>query len=113
MEKIAELYSAADVYVNLSAEETFGLTTAEALACGTPAVVYDATASPELVSPETGIVVRKGDVKGVAGAIGIIRGKGKETYAAACRERALKWFDKNKRVPEYLELYESLTTEKR
>lgn len=43
-EELAEIYSAAEVFVNPSREETFGMVTAEALACGTPAVVYDATA---------------------------------------------------------------------
>ena len=56
-EQLAELYSMADVFVNPSKAETFGLTTAEALACGTPAVVYDVAACPELISSDTGCVV--------------------------------------------------------
>lgn len=40
-------YSAADVFFNPSLEETFGLVTAEAIACGTPAVVMNSTACPE------------------------------------------------------------------
>ena len=56
-EQLAELYSMADVFVNPSKAETFGLTTAEALACGTPAVVYDVAACPELLSSDTGCVV--------------------------------------------------------
>lgn len=47
--ELAEIYTAADVFLNLSVEETFGLTTVEALACGTPAIVYDATALSEIV----------------------------------------------------------------
>ena len=46
-EELIKLYSAADVFYNPSVEETFGLVTAEALACGTPAVVMDSTACPE------------------------------------------------------------------
>lgn len=34
--KLAEYYSAASVFLNPSRQETFGKTTAEALACGTP-----------------------------------------------------------------------------
>ncbi len=42
------LYNAADVYVSVSAEG-FGLTIAESLACGTPAVVMDYSSTSELV----------------------------------------------------------------
>ena len=51
--ELAEWYRSSSVFVNLSYEETFGLVTAEALACGTPVIVYDATATGEIV--ENGI----------------------------------------------------------
>lgn len=47
--ELAEIYTAADVFVNPSKEETFGLTTVEALACGTRAIVYKGTACEEIV----------------------------------------------------------------
>lgn len=43
------LYSAADVFVNPSRYEGFGLVTAEAMACGTPAVAFSTGAAPELI----------------------------------------------------------------
>lgn len=46
-EELVQIYTAADVFYNPSVEETFGLVTAEAIACGTPAVVMDSTACPE------------------------------------------------------------------
>lgn len=49
-EELIKLYTAADVFYNPSVEETFGLVTAEAVACGTPAVVMDSTACPEPLS---------------------------------------------------------------
>ena len=52
-EKLIEFYSAADVFLNPSLEETFGLVTAEAMACGTPAVVMNSTACPELIVEES------------------------------------------------------------
>jgi len=57
VQELAEIYSAADVFLNPSREETQGLTTVEALACGTPAVVYDQTAVPEAVDETCGIAV--------------------------------------------------------
>lgn len=52
---LAALYNAADVYVTSSAEG-FGLTIAEALACGIPVVGLDYSAVPEVVGP-AGILV--------------------------------------------------------
>lgn len=51
--QLLKLYNAADIVLNLSYEESFGLTTVEGMACGTPSIVYNCTASPELVSPGT------------------------------------------------------------
>lgn len=107
-EELAELYSMADVYVNPSVEETFGLTTVEALACGTPAIVYNATACPEVVTHETGFIVEKGNIDGLLNAIETVRRNGKAQYSNICRERAIKLYDKNDRYLDYLNLYESM-----
>ena len=52
---LAALYNAADLYVSVSAEG-FGLTIAEALACGVPAVGMDYSSVPEVIGP-AGITV--------------------------------------------------------
>jgi len=49
LEELAEIYSTSDIYINMSSQEVMGLTTIEALACGTPALVLDSTALPEFV----------------------------------------------------------------
>lgn len=51
-QELIDLYSAADLFFNPSVEETFGLVTVEAMACGTPAIVLNSTASPELIKTE-------------------------------------------------------------
>jgi glycosyltransferase involved in cell wall biosynthesis len=108
--ELAEFYSVADVFVNPSLEETFGLTTVEALACGTPAVVYNATAIPEIISPETGSLVEKGDIQGLINAIVTIQKKGKNYYSLACTEHARMFYNKNDRYLDYLKLYEKILT---
>lgn len=108
LSELSDYYSAADVYVNLSVEETFGLTTAEALSCGTPAIVYNSTACPELVDSETGIIVEKNNINDLVLAIEQVREKGKSSYASSCRKRALNIFDKNERFLEYINLFEDL-----
>ena len=107
-EELVALYSAADVVLNLSREETFGLTTAEGFACGTPGVVYNCTASPELITHETGFVVPQGDIAALQAVITTIKTKGKAYYTHACRLRAEQYYNKNDRYAEYIALYEQL-----
>lgn len=57
--ELVEIYSVADVFVNPSKEETFGLTTLEAMACGTPAIVYKNTACEEIANLYGGIAVEQ------------------------------------------------------
>lgn len=57
MMELASIYTCADVFINPSYQETMGMTTVEAMACGTPVIVYNLTALPELVDLTSGIVV--------------------------------------------------------
>ena len=110
--ELVNLYSNSDIVLNLSYEESFGLTTVEGFACGTPAIVYDNTASPELISPKTGVVVKAGDINGVVDAINYIRKSDSDVYFNECRKRAEELYDKNKSFAQYIELYESLLNNK-
>jgi len=55
--ELAEIYSAADVFVNPSVEETFGMTAYEATLCGTPIIVYAGTACEEVAQKHGGYIV--------------------------------------------------------
>ncbi len=107
-EELANYYSMADVVLNLSYQETFGMTTVEGLACGTPGIVYNRTASPELINDETGKMVEAGDIDGLVSAVQEICLKKKEFYTAACRERAVKCFNKDDCFQAYVDLYEDV-----
>ncbi len=60
MEELAGWYTTANVFVNPSTEETFGMTAMEARSCGTEAVVYKNTACEEIVDKFGGIAVDRG-----------------------------------------------------
>lgn len=105
LKELVHFYSAADVVLNLSYAESFGLTTIEGMACGTPGIVYDNTASPELVSPETGIVVQTGNIELVAQAVYDITAKGKDYYKEKCTMRAHNMFDKDIIYSQYYQVY--------
>jgi glycosyltransferase involved in cell wall biosynthesis len=50
-DSLVNLYSAADIFLSTSMGEGFGLTIAEALACGTPVVAQNVSAITEIVGP--------------------------------------------------------------
>ena len=56
-QELAAIYTAADVFVNPSVEETFGMTPVEAKACGTPSIVYEDTACEEVALKDGNMVV--------------------------------------------------------
>lgn len=74
--ELAAWYGAADVYVNVSAQESMGMTSAEAICCAAPVAAFDATATPEIVG-ENGLVVRYGDVDALADAVRQLGARGK------------------------------------
>lgn len=105
--EMVELYSSADVLLSLSSAESFGMTPVEAMACGTPAIVYDNSAQPELISKDTGFVVKSGDLKAVLLAIDKIKTKGKTEYSKACIKRVHSLYDIKYNDVKYLDLYKS------
>ena len=106
--ELAEYYSAADVMLNPTYNDTFPTINIEALACGTPVITYKTGGSPEILDENTGIVVEKGDMSGLRQAIDTIRSIGKSSYSQPCRERAELYFNKDDRYEDYVRLYEDL-----
>ncbi len=108
--ELAEYYSMADVCMNATKYETFGKVTAEAMCCGTPVVVYNNTASPELVNDGCGIVVEESEgVDGLIAALKEIENNGSRSYRDACLKAANDRFAKRIGVDRYIELYESIS----
>ena len=105
--ELAEIYTAADVFVNPTMEENFPTVNLEALACGTPIVTYRTGGSPESVDSGTGIVVEQGNVEHMLEAILRITKNGKEHYCSACIEKS-KSYDMNARFNDYVDLYEEI-----
>ena len=102
---LCALYTAADVYVSASREETMGMTLVEALACGTQVICFDATAMPEIVTPEVGEVVPVGDTAAMADAVRRLCAQPKD--ASACLARANE-YEASARFSAYIRLYENM-----
>lgn len=69
VEKLAEYYSMADVFVLPSLAENYATVTLESMACGTPVVGFDAGGIPEQLTDHKGITVKAGDQAAFTAAI--------------------------------------------
>lgn len=108
VDELAQLYSLANVFLNPTWQDNYPTVNLEALACGTPVVTYQTGGSVEAVTDRTGMVVEQGDVDAMLEAARTICSRGKRFYGEACREYAMKHFDKDERYADYLRLYDEL-----
>ena len=105
-QELAEIYTAADVFANLTREEVLGLVNIEALACGTPVITFDAGGSPECIDESCGIVVPCDDIESIEKCIRQVCEK-KTFSKEACIARA-RCFDQSERYSAYLDVYNSI-----
>lgn len=101
--ELAEIYAAADVFLNPTREDTFPTVNIEALACGTPVVTFDVGGSPEIIDFNCGKVAPKDDIHSIQNAILQICEDSK-LYRQDCVMRSKK-YNAEKRFQEYLFLY--------
>lgn len=104
--QLQELYTKSDVIFNPNREVTFGLVTAEAMACGTPAIVLRDTAGEELVDEQTGYVIDS--VEEVPELISTINQVDKNFMSKACRDRVRELFNAEKQFQKYIDLYKAV-----
>jgi glycosyltransferase involved in cell wall biosynthesis len=106
--QLAELYSMATAFVNLTYEDTYPTTNLESIACGTPVITYRTGGSPESLTEHTGHVVNKGDINEVVKRVQCIIDNGPDHYKNICRDYALLHFNKEDKFKEYIELYKKI-----
>lgn len=105
IEELVEYYSSADVFITPSMAETFGMVVAEALACGTPCIVNNTTALPELITNDVGKVISFNNVSDVINSISDISRFNKLEYKNACISRASKLFSLETHLSSYFKIY--------
>jgi len=102
--ELAEIYSAADVFVNPTREDNFPTVNLEALACGTPVITFNTGGSPECIDENCGVVVGCDDINSLLGEI--IRICETKPFSKNYILNRAKEFDMNERLKEYVKLYE-------
>lgn len=102
--QLRQLYSQVDLFVNPNKEVTFGLVTAESMACGTPSVVFKGTAGEEIVG-KLGYVIT--DILQVNDIIDRINPNSVDVRNN-CVEHIRENFDVNIQLDKYFQLYKDI-----
>ena len=104
--ELAEIYSAADVFVNPTRSDTYPTVNMESVACGTPVVTFKTGGSPEILSETCGCVVDVDDIDAMEKEV--IRVCNNKPFSEnSCVERAGS-FNMNDRFEEYVKLYKEI-----
>jgi N-acetyl-alpha-D-glucosaminyl L-malate synthase BshA len=105
---LPEIFSASDLFLMPSQQESFGLSALEAMACGLPALTSSVGGIPELnVHGQTGYICEIGDTDRMARyAIDLLtHAKKYEQFSKAARDRAVNHFSHTDIVPMYEDYY--------
>ena len=101
--ELAAWYTAASCLANPTMEDNMPLVNLEALACGTPVVVFDTGGCSECVNESCGAVVPKGNVVAMSEQVKILCTR-HEALRENCIQRAIE-FDAKTCTEAYLSLY--------
>lgn len=104
-QELIKIYSTSDFFINPSVEETLGMVTIEAMACGTPVIVSNYTAVPESVDEKCGVVVNEYSVDGFYNGIKAVENM--RISQEALLEHAAN-FDGIIKYKEYIEVYNNI-----
>ena len=103
---LSAIYSLATAYIHFSVEDTFGKVIAEAMACGTPPIVFDSTACPEIAA-EYGFKVAPHNVNAIIALLPRMETITNE-HRAKLIERVKTSYNLAENTGRYLELYERM-----
>lgn len=106
--ELAELYSAADAFLNLTYQDNYPTVNLESISCGTPVVTYRTGGSPESVAGQCGMVTDCGDVAQALSAARKIAATDRSVWRDNCRAYGLANFRKADRYADYIKLYKEL-----
>lgn len=106
IQELAGIYTTANLFLNPSMEETMGLVTVEALACGTPTIVSDRTAVPEVIDESCGEILPELNISEIIRKIYLFD---KEKYVFDNCINKSKQYDKKNMVSEYMCIYKRIS----
>ena len=121
VESLAEIYSAADVFINTTLEDNFPTTNLEALACGTPVITFETGGSVEpilnlesfvsegnLKKSNVGGVVPKGDIDSMVYLLREYYSYKELKGTNVCVEKVFKNYNSTTQYQKYIDLYKEI-----
>lgn len=107
-EELIKIYSSADMFINPTREEVFGLVNVEALACGLPVITFNTGGSPEIIDDSCGYVIEKDNYDELKKYItDYFKNERFKKYNCIKRARS---FDGNEKYHEYIDLFKKICT---
>lgn len=108
LEQLCSIYSASDVFINPTYQDTLPTVNIESLACGTPVITYNTGGCSDIVDINTGYVISQGDKDNLYKYIIKMKQTGKRVYSTNCVAKAQKCFNAQVKYQEYIQLYNEL-----
>ena len=104
--ELAEIYTAADLFLNPTREENYPTVNMEAIACGTPVLTFDTGGCKEIVDERSGLVITDESIENIEKKVAEIC-TGHVFSEADCLKRA-ESFDSASKYRSYLQLFEQI-----
>ncbi len=109
-EKLAEIYNIADVFVNLTLEDTLPTVNMESICCGTPVITYNSCGSPELIKEsETGYIIQKFDYDMLQRKLSVVKQQGL-SMREQCRAMGSIKYNMYVNLQKYIDLYHDIAS---
>ena len=109
-----EFFSMADVLLNPSVYETFGLVNIEAMASGTPVVAFNICVMPEVIGIEGGWIVREVSADALCSRLDSLEKDRTEVEekAETCVECVREYYNEEEMLDAFDRLYETIKKER-
>ena len=102
-QQLAEIYTACDLFVNATREDTFPTVNIESLACGTPVLTFKTGGSAEIIDETCGMSVEKNDTDALKAAILKVK-ESRPFTKEACLKKSAE-YRKEEKFKEYTKIY--------
>jgi len=107
-QKLAEIYSACNVFINPTYEDNFPTTNIESLACGLPVIAFDTGGCSEVINQLNGAIIKPGDYVELRHQINLMKTYSNVFSSSSLVEYVVERYNCDDRFEDYTELYKEV-----